>query len=102
MTAPTKQHIEVICTEPWAIPGWDQVMPCELIHLQHGQEIKCDEPAEIAFKLSCCGYVKHVCGPHWEYLAGPDGIVPHSPLQCFRCKANHTDFHKAVVRSWKL
>lgn len=101
MTAPVldkKKHVE----GAWFPDGWETEwnIPCELLVSKF--TVSCDEPAEVAYRYACCGFVKRVCLKCWEYLNSPGGVTRTKALQCIGCKHNWGDFKAAVSHHWKI
>lgn len=92
MTAPT-----VV----WSPKGWtESSAPCELIFLSPYQPA-CTHPAEVAFRLSCCGFVKHVCEAHFIYLK-KHGMSQNRTHRCAGCGRRWRNFDMAVASYWRI
>lgn len=99
MTAPAIETAPVHETA-WAPEAWDEPSPpCEIFFPI--TQTKCDNPAEVAFVNACCGYVKLLCSPHFEYLLHPESVDKDSYYECRNCRRRWStnDF---IGRSWRI
>lgn len=92
--------IKEIRCPAWVPQGWDEPSPpCEIRFVQSGH--RCDNSAEVAFRMSCCGFVKQVCSVHWDYLT-LGGVSDETAHVCAGCQKVWGDFRKAMSNYWRI